>query len=57
MRIYLLGIAHLVMGNHFRCWRSTKRWNSSETLLVKKAKSYLIFVLCKILDSDPVSVM
>ena len=43
--------------NHFRCWMSTRRWNTSETLVVKKARSWLIFLLCKILDSDIVFVM
>ena len=50
-RIPLLGIAHLVMGKQFQVLEVHSEVDTSEVLVVKKARFWLCYVVHKIFDS------
>ena len=50
-RIPLLGIAHPVMGKHFQVLEVHQQVDTFEVLVGKKARFWLCYVICKILDS------
>ena len=49
-RITLLGIAHPVVGKYFQVLE-VQEVDTYEVLVLKKARFWLFYVICKILDS------
>ena len=50
-RIPLLGITHPAVGKHFQVLEVHPEVDTSKVLVIKKARFWLCYVFCKILDS------